>query len=122
MAEERLEVLLAQLIGLQRQVLENENEGERKIFHRMLDKHLMEVCFKIATSMERRLFFHGSAPLQRTLRCLPDLKAPVYYSHGMPYRNVDKVKDLIHRAQHQLDPNTITPIRLPHHKVFLVDC
>jgi hypothetical protein len=102
MAEERLEVLLAQLIGLQRQVLENENEGERKIFHRMLDKHLMEVCFKIATSMERRLFFHGSAPLQRTLRSLPDLKAPVYYSHGMPYRNVDKVRSFTSSIGHSI--------------------
>jgi len=115
-----LEDLLFRLIKLQRQVLDVEDEGERKIFNRMLDKFVMEVSGKITTSLERRLFFYGSMHVKTVLRSLPNLSIPRYYNYGLAYRDADRMEDLIHRTQCLLDPENFKHPRLPPHKKYIV--
>ncbi len=115
-----LEDLLFKLIKLQRQVLDHEDEGERKVFNRMLDKQVMEISGKIVTYLERRLFFYGSNPVKTVLRSLPNLSVPRYYNYGLAYHNEDKMKDLIHRTQCLLDPENFKHPRLPPHKEYIV--
>jgi len=115
-----LEDLLFKLIKLQRQVLDHEDEGERKVFNRMLDKQVMEISGKIVTYLERRLFFYGSNPVKTVLRSLPNLSVPRYYNYGFAYHNEDKMKDLIHRTQCLLDPENFKHPRLPPHKEYIV--
>jgi len=86
----------------------------------MLDKHVMEVAGKVVTSLERRLFFYGSIPVQKVLRSLPNLSVPRYYNYGLAYRNDDKMKDLIHRTHCLIDPENFKHPRLPDHKEYLL--
>jgi hypothetical protein len=115
-----LEDYIHKLVLLQRQVLYEQEDEERKIFNRMVDKLLLETAYKLTTMMERRLFFHGSPSVQKLLRTLPPITAPSYYANGMLYRNDDKMKDLLHRTKCMIDPDNFSHPRLPSHKQYLL--
>lgn len=115
-----IEEYVWKIASLVRMVMDMEDDGERKIFVRMLDKNLMESAFKIVSSVERRLFFYGSKRVQTLLRTFPSITAPAYYGHGLAYRNEDKMKDLMHRTQCLIDPSKFTHPRLPPHKEYLM--